>query len=86
MFNHVYKRMLEEELSSVNDEIESEKGVSLFSCPNKCITLTSEEALSINYQCPDCGALLTPVDKDKRRLVALEKKKERLIKAMEKLP
>ena len=84
MFYHLYRKMLDDELKKLNSEIEQNSSVELYTCPNRCVAVTSEDALLCDYTCPECGSLLRHTDNSKL-LNSLVKKRDRIMKTMDKL-
>ena len=46
-------------------QLERESAHEFYSCPNKCIRLTIENAMEHQFMCSECGSLLEPEDKEK---------------------
>ncbi len=49
-------------LAKKKDLLEKEQNNSYFFCRNRCIRLDFEQALSYDYKCPECGALMEHYD------------------------
>lgn len=84
-FRDMGAELVKARLREVEEEIEKLQRENQVVCPNGCLSLSNEDALEMNYQCCECGALLTPANHDKRieRLNAL---RDRLMKSMGKPP
>ncbi len=83
-FRYAYKKMLETKLRKVEEAINRKSSESLYQCSEGCTRLSSDEALSRNYVCPDCGNLVEPLDNSKE-ILKLKSQKNKLMKSMEKL-
>lgn len=69
-FNHKLARNLLKEIkykkiNQLKEHINREKGVVYFACPKKCLRVTLENALDIDYTCPECGSLMVQEDNSK---------------------
>lgn len=46
-------------------QFDRESSNEFYSCPNKCMRLTIENAMEHQFMCAECGSLLQPEDKEK---------------------
>lgn len=47
------------------ERLDRELNHEYYSCPNKCIRMTLENAMENNFMCHECGSLLGPENKEK---------------------
>jgi transcription initiation factor TFIIE subunit alpha len=83
-FNYLYRKLLGIELDKLAAAISKKSCEALYQCPEGCSKLNCEEALLLNFTCPDCGGVLTEQDLSKE-LTQLKKQKARVTKSMDKL-
>lgn len=70
--HYVIEKYLRERISHLTEQIERERNDIFFICPHKCMRLNFDKATEFNYQCPECGELLSEDDK-KERVEKMEK-------------
>jgi len=72
---------LKSEKEKYEERVQEEENNTFFSCPNKCVRLTFDEATNYEFRCPECGELL--VEEDNKDLI--KKLKERIKSVDEKI-
>jgi transcription initiation factor TFIIE subunit alpha len=80
-FRYLHKEMLASELSRVKKRLDASKEEIRYKCPNDGLVQRCEDALSTNFICPNCGAVLCQEDRSKD-VARLTKQKQRLTKSM----
>ena len=61
----VVLHLKKERIRILEKQLEREEAHEFYSCPNKCVRLTLENAMEHNFICFECGKLLNPEDKGK---------------------
>ena len=74
--NELIKRKKLHQLKIIDEQIMKEKTVIYYSCPNKCVRMTIEDAMEYAFVCPECGSIFNPDDSSKRMQKLNEEKKE----------
>lgn len=78
-FVQVFKTEISKRLKNLNKELDDEKNLQWFMCPN-CIQRNHyEDCLEFDFECPNCQSLMNE-DDNSRRIKRLEKTKEKLEK------
>lgn len=62
----LYEKIQTRKIQQTKSLIEREDGNCFFVCPNKCIRLDFEHAMSFNFKCPECGSLMDREDNTKK--------------------
>lgn len=52
-------------IEQLKKHLDRESKHEFYSCPNKCVRVTIENAMEHNFMCPECNSLLEPEDKEK---------------------
>ncbi len=52
-------------IEQLKKQLDRESNHEFYSCPNKCIRVTIENAMEHNFMCSECNNLLEPEDKEK---------------------
>ncbi|HLC19914.1 MAG TPA: hypothetical protein VJK72_03270 [Candidatus Nanoarchaeia archaeon] len=82
---HLYKKMKMEELDRLKSQVNGETGQQYFICVNNCVRMDFEQAVNLEYRCPECGELAAQEQKEKKvenfaqRIVLLQKEIKSLI-------
>ncbi|MBW2979538.1 transcription factor E [Candidatus Woesearchaeota archaeon] len=73
-------------LEELKEKLAQEKSSQFFVCPNKCVRLDFDHAMSFEFKCPECGAIVQQEDNTEKikKLEAEIKKLEEEIKQEEK--
>ena len=58
-------QLKKEKIKILERQLERESSHEFYSCPNKCVRLTLENAMEHNFTCFECGKLLNPEDQKK---------------------
>lgn len=58
----VLKRELEKTKEKLLKKLEAERDAIYYICPNMCIKVSYDEAISMNFTCPNCGGGLQYLD------------------------
>ena len=82
---YLYKRIKQKEINALEERIRDVEENEYFVCRNGCVTLTAEDALMSNYQCPECGSPLITLNAF-NEISRLKKKLEKLKQSMDKFP
>src|SRR3989344_5883741 len=61
----VVLHLKKERIRILEKQLEREEAHEFYSCPNRCVRLTLENAMEHNFICFECGKLLNPEDKKK---------------------
>ena len=75
-FNHansLYKSLQQNKIISLKEQIQEEESNNFYVCPKNCKKLPMEEALSNNFQCPDCNRILKESN-SKKEIKELQKR------------
>ena len=67
-----YERVLKRKLKMLKERLAKEEGQHYLMCPNFCVRVSYEQAIDLNFTCPECGAVL--VEQDNSKTVANLKK------------
>ena len=67
-------KQLNEKIGQQKNLLEHYQNKVFFSCKNKCMMVDSDKCLEINYGCPECGAVLTEMKVDKKRIDGIKKR------------
>ncbi|MEM0231091.1 MAG: hypothetical protein QXT20_02730 [Candidatus Woesearchaeota archaeon] len=80
----LYKAIQKKRLEQLNSILEREEKHSFFSCPNRCMRVDYEQAMSFNFKCPECGALMDRED-NQERIAELKREIERIKQTLTKI-
>ncbi|MBS3152767.1 hypothetical protein J4230_05140 [Candidatus Woesearchaeota archaeon] len=58
-------QLKKKKINILKKQLEREGAHDFYSCPNKCMRLTIENAMEHQFMCAECGSLLEPEDKEK---------------------
>ncbi|MEM2115650.1 MAG: hypothetical protein QXD62_01575 [Candidatus Woesearchaeota archaeon] len=64
-FIFYYKTYLEKRINYFKKKIEFEEKTNFFMCPNFCMRATYEDAINLNFTCPECGSVFVEQDNSK---------------------
>jgi len=83
---YLAKILKRKRLEELKEKLEEEKSSQFFICPNKCVRLDFDHAMSFEFRCPECGAIVQQEDNTERikKLEEEIKKLEEEIKEEEK--
>ena len=62
----IYKKMKTEELDRLRSQVRAETSQQFFICVNSCVRMDFEQAINLEYRCPECGELAAQEGKDMR--------------------
>ncbi|MDK2849709.1 MAG: transcription initiation factor subunit alpha [Candidatus Woesearchaeota archaeon] len=79
---YLYLQILKDELARVESRLEREKNNFFYSCENRCMRLSFEQAMDFNFTCPECGLIMNEINNDDI-IKMLEEKREKLIKEID---
>ena len=79
---YLYLKILKDQLARIESRLEREKNNFFFSCQNRCMRLSFEQATDFNFTCPECGLIMDEV-KNEDIIKELEKKREELVKEID---
>ena len=72
----LYIKTIKEKLEKYKKRLEQEYRSEYYICPNLCARLDFDQALEMQYKCPECGNLLQQQDNQKTIILLKEKIKE----------
>lgn len=78
---HVVKHLQKERLERLNERLKRELDNSYFSCKNKCMRVSFDDATDLQYRCPECGELFEQEDTSEK-VEEIRKKIKELEKAL----
>jgi len=83
---YLAKVLKRKRLEELKEKLEKEKSSQFFVCPNKCVRLDFDHAMSFEFKCPECGTIVQQEDNTERirKLETEIKKLEEEIKQEEK--
>ncbi len=58
-------QLKQNKINILKKQFDREDSNNFYTCPNKCMRLTIENAMEHQFMCAECGTLLEPEDKDK---------------------
>ncbi|MEM4396514.1 MAG: hypothetical protein QXR30_02560 [Candidatus Woesearchaeota archaeon] len=64
-FPFYYKKYLMKKIDYFKNKLAVEEKMHFFMCPNFCMRLSYEDAIEMNFSCPECGSIL--VEQDNRK-------------------
>lgn len=82
---YFYRKSLTKQIQELQDKISFEKTNTFYRCPGCNERLSIDEALSISFQCPECGSFVEPIDNEsliERLEIRLNTLKEKMIKTV----
>ncbi len=82
--DYVVIDIMTSKINILEKQLEREKGHQFYTCPNKCVRLTIENAMENQFLCHECGSLLAADNNDKT-ISKINKKIEELKSSIEKL-
>jgi len=63
--SEIVSQLKKNKISILKKQLDRESSHEFYSCPNKCMRLTIENAMEHQFMCSECGSLLEPEDKEK---------------------
>ena len=78
----IYFKKRKELLDKLKQKLEEEHKELFFACPNKCVRLNFDNAMDLDFHCPECGELLGQ-DDSKDHIQFLDKKIAEIEKELE---
>ncbi len=83
---YLAKILKRKRLEELKEKLAQEKSSQFFVCPNKCVRLDFDHAMSFEFKCPECGSIVQQEDNTEKikKLEAEIKKLEGEIKQEEK--
>jgi len=73
-----YVKQKKEMLATLQSQLQEEQKGLFFACPTRCVRLNFDQAMDVEFHCPECGELLTqeenkmPVQQLRQRIKALQ--------------
>ena len=63
-FFEVHEKLQEAKLERLKEKLKKEQEYrdGLYICPSLCTRMNFEQAMELNYKCPECGRILNPQD------------------------
>ncbi len=71
------QNLAKSKIEKIKERLDREKSSVFYSCPNKCIRLSFDQAVDFDYKCVECGTILEQEDNTKT-VDALEKELKQL--------
>ena len=69
----IYNKLKKEQIEQLKELLKNGGAQQLFICPNKCAQMNFEQAVTLEYKCPECG-LLTIQEKKEEQVTEIKKK------------
>ena len=81
----LFKSIKSKKIDKLKERVKSEQGVNFFECPGKCLRMTFDKAIDLEFKCPECGDLMNQED-NAGKIEHMLKEIGKLEKEIENLP
>ncbi|MBI2668795.1 hypothetical protein HYX14_03050 [Candidatus Woesearchaeota archaeon] len=61
---YLYLRNKREQLARLQEKLATEQKELFFACPSKCVRLNFDQGMEFEFHCPECGELVSHIDRE----------------------